>query len=92
VAKNLPANGRRLWGGEDPLEEGMATHLSILAMDKSYGQGRLVGYSPWGCRVEHDGRELSMYRHTRLKLLQYTHFLCSRNISLQQYVLNINAS
>ena len=32
-------------GQEDPLEEGMATHSSILA----YGQRSLVGYSPWGC-------------------------------------------
>ena len=38
VVKNLPANGRRHrrysfepWVGEDPLEEGMATHSSILA-------------------------------------------------------------
>ena len=29
-------------GQEDPLEEGMATHSSIL------GQRSLVGYSPWG--------------------------------------------
>ena len=33
-------------GWEDPLEEGMATHSSILA----HGQRSLVGYSPWGCR------------------------------------------
>ena len=37
VIKNLPANARdtemRVWclGQEDPLEEGMATHSSILA-------------------------------------------------------------
>ena len=40
-------------GQEDPLEEGMAIHSSILAR-KSYGQSRLVGYSPWGHRVGHD--------------------------------------
>ena len=37
-------------GGEDPLEEGMATHSSIL-LRESHGQDpmdRLVGYSPWG--------------------------------------------
>ena len=50
TVKNLPA----MWetwasfvGWEDPLEEGMATHYSIIAwtipMDRS-----LVGYSPWG--------------------------------------------
>ena len=36
-------------GWEDPLEEGMATHSSILPGD-SYGQRSLVGYSPWGCK------------------------------------------
>ena len=32
---------------EDPLEEGMGTHSSILAR-KSHGQRDLAGYSPWG--------------------------------------------
>ena len=31
---------------EDPLEEGMATHSSILA-GESHGQRSLVGCSPW---------------------------------------------
>ena len=33
-------------GQEDPLEEEMATHSSILAW-KSHGQRSLMGYSPW---------------------------------------------
>ena len=37
----------RSLGWEDPLEEEMATHSSILAW-KFYGQRRQVGYSPWG--------------------------------------------
>ena len=32
---------------EDPLENEIATHSSILAW-KSHGQRSLVGYSPWG--------------------------------------------
>ena len=40
-------------GGEDPLEEGMAAHSSILA-GESHGQRSLVGYDPWSCRVGHD--------------------------------------
>ena len=32
-------------GQEDPLEKGMATHSSVLAL-KSQGQRSLVGYSP----------------------------------------------
>ena len=34
-------------GQEDPLEEGMATHLVFLP-GESRGQRSLVGYSPWG--------------------------------------------
>ena len=36
-------------GGEDPLEKGMATHSSILAQRIPCS---LVGYSPWGRRVD----------------------------------------
>ena len=35
---------------EDSLGEEMVTHSSILAR-KSSEQRRLVGYSPWSCRV-----------------------------------------
>ena len=37
----------RSLGGEDPLEEGMATHSSILTWNP-HGQRSLVGYSSWG--------------------------------------------
>ena len=41
-------------GGEDPLEEGMATHSSVLP-GESHGQGSLVGYRSMGSqRVRHD--------------------------------------
>ena len=48
--KNLPAVQEmqvRSLGREDPLEEGIATHSSILG-GKSHGQRSLAGYSPWG--------------------------------------------
>ena len=51
--KNPPATQEakemRVWslGREDPLEEGMATHSSVLA-GKSHGQRSLMGYDPWG--------------------------------------------
>ena len=38
---------------EDPLEEGMETHPSILAW-RIHGQRSLVGYSPKGHRVRHN--------------------------------------
>ena len=42
---------REMWvqslGQEDPLEEEMVTHSSIL-LGESHGQRSLEGYSPWG--------------------------------------------
>ena len=37
----------QLLGWEDPLEESMATHSSVLAW-RIRGQRSLVGYGPWG--------------------------------------------
>ena len=36
-------------GWKEPLEEGTATHSSVLAW-RSHGQRSLGGYSPWGCK------------------------------------------
>ena len=41
--------GRSL-GWEDPLEKGMATHSSILALKNTHGQRSLAGCSPWACK------------------------------------------
>ena len=41
-------------GQEDPLEEGMAIHSSILVWRIPHEQRSLEGYSPWG------GKELDM--------------------------------
>ena len=50
LVKNLPAM-QETWvqslGWEDPLEEGMATHSSILAW-RIPGQRSLMHHSPWG--------------------------------------------
>ena len=46
TVKNLPAKPEtwvQFLGAEDPLEEGMATHSSVLACE-SHGQRSLVGY------------------------------------------------
>ena len=40
----------RSLGWEDPLEEGMAIHFSVLAWRIPYGQRSLGGYSPWGLK------------------------------------------
>ena len=50
VVKNLPAmweTGVPSLGQEDPLEEGLATHSSILS-GEFHGQRSLEGYGPWG--------------------------------------------
>ena len=48
----------RSLGGEDPPEEEMVTHSSILAWKISMDRG-MVGYSPWDCK------ELDMTERTR---------------------------
>ena len=54
VIKNLPKNPpamQEMWARflarEGPLEKEMAT-ASIVLPEKSHGQTRLMGYSPWG--------------------------------------------
>ena len=54
--KSLPAVQQtrvQSLGREDPLEEGMATHPSIVAW-RPHGQRSLAGYSPQGHRVGHN--------------------------------------
>ena len=53
IVKNLRATWEtrlQSLGWEDPLEKGMATHSSILAIPESREQRHLVGYSPWLCK------------------------------------------
>ena len=60
MVKNLPAMGEtqvRSLGQEDPLEEEMATHSSILAWRIPQ-----MGCSPWGCK-ESDTTEQLTHTH-----------------------------
>jgi len=50
------------WG--DPLEEGMATHSSILAWGVPHGQRSLVGSSPRSHK-ELDMIEVTLHAHIR---------------------------
>ena len=56
AVKNLPTM-QETWvqslGWKDSLEEGITTHLSILAWEIPWAEN-LVGYSPWGRRVRHN--------------------------------------
>ena len=60
--ENPPAV-RETWvrslGWEDPLEEGMATHSSVLAWRSAHGQRSLAGYSPWGHKESDTTERLS---------------------------------
>ena len=53
MVKHLPAMREtqvRSLGQEDPLEENMATHSSILAWRIRMDRGAWGGYSPLGCK------------------------------------------
>ena len=66
-------------GGEDPLEEGMATQSSILAW-KIHGQRSLMGYSPW------NGKQLDTTEHAQ------THALIMWNFGLYTIGLSLSPS
>ena len=57
-------------GWEDPLEEGMATHSSILP-GESHGQRSLVGYSPWACKESDMTERLSTHAYLGVGLLDH---------------------
>ena len=52
-------------GWEDPLEEGMATHLlQYSCLENPHGQRSLAGYSPWGCKESDTTEQLSTHTRT----------------------------
>ena len=53
-------------GGEDALEEGMATHSSILAWRLPINKRSLAGYSLWG-RKQLDTTEVTWHAGTCIK-------------------------
>ena len=52
----------RFLGRDDPLEEEMATHSSILAWRMPM-ESSLVGHSPWGCKELDMAERLSTAQH-----------------------------
>ena len=50
-------------GQEDPLEEGMVTHSSILAWRIPHGQRTLADYNPWGHKELDVTERLSTYHN-----------------------------
>ena len=70
VVKNLPANaGYARYSGSIPgsgRPPGEGTSTTVFLMGKSYGQGSLAGYSPWG------HKELDMTKPLNLKIVLIT--------------------
>ena len=76
LVKNPPAMWEtwvRSLGQEDPLEEGKATHSSILA-GESHGQRSLVAYSPGG-RTESDTTERLLLLLSNIGILERKGYL-----------------
>ena len=79
VVKNLPANAEirhrsSIPRSKDPLEEGTATHSSILG--ESHGQRSLVDYSPWNAK-----------RCTRLK--QFCTHTCKHILIIEPFMMEM---
>ena len=64
-------------GWEDPLEEGMATHSSVLTRRISWPERSLVGYSPWGWTESDTGELRRLSTHTLLADQQCDGFRCT---------------
>ena len=60
----------RSLGWEDPLEEGMATHSSILP-GKFHGQRSLAGYSPWGLKELDTAEHKTQQQQTKYLLVNF---------------------
>ena len=66
LVKNWPADagdGRKVGsipGQEEPLEQEMATHFSIIAWREFHGQKNLAGYNPWGLKEQ----DVTKHAHT----------------------------
>ena len=87
MVKRLPAvqdTQVRSLGWEDPLEEEMATHSSILAW-KFHRQRRLAGYSPWDCKESDMTEQLTHISLTgKGHLESFTSLACSCYCSVAQ--------
>ena len=77
MVKNPPAI-QETWvrplGWENPLEEGMGTHSSILTWNP-HGRRSLAGYSPWGFKESDTTEQLSTAQH--IVGLQHVDFFCT---------------
>ena len=75
-------------GQEDPLEENLATHSSILAWRIPIDRGAWWAYSPWGGNELDTTEQLNNNRHTfpreTLKILQIDEKILSLNKAKQK--------
>ena len=99
LVKDLP--GRQdTWvpslGWEDPLEEGIATHYSILAWRIPKARGACLAYTTRGCKELDTTERLSTYCEKTLSKLTLENFLilmkvinCITNITLYVRTLSV---
>ena len=74
AVKNLPAMQETgVWslGKEDPLEEEMATHSSILAWEIPWTEEPSGLYSPWGRKESAASEQLTCPHHTNIYIRVY---------------------
>ena len=71
-------------GREDPLEEEVATHSSILAWEILLTDKSLVGYSPWSCKELDMIERLST--HAKSPNQKGTFSLSTRGVGLQKEI------
>ena len=92
MVKNLRAVQETwVWslGWEDPLEEGMATHSSILP-GEPHGQKSLAGYSPWSHKQSDTTEQLSTAQHSRVvTATEDTKQMVNFSIELTEYLRSI---
>ena len=78
MVKNLPAMQKtwvRCLGWEDPLEEGMATHSSILAWRIPMNRGAWWANSPWVTKSQTRLSNSAQYRNSILLNILHTYFI-----------------
>ena len=73
-------------GWEDPLEESMATHSSILALRIPHGQRSLVGYSPLDRKESGTTERLSKTQH-RCSCISLSYPSLGMNLGINKYII-----
>ena len=83
--------GVRSLGGEDPLEEKIATHSSILSRRISRTRN-LTGYNPWGSKELDRTQQWSMHIDVYMHIHMHIHITLSKIDIHNQLILALLSS